>query len=71
MSAEFIHIDQAHDAMVETINELNRWIEIAHSLYHAVCCEKTLRESGFTDPSQCHPCTEAINNYKKAADAQP
>lgn len=69
MSAEFIHIDQAHDAMADLIKELNEWKTLADKLYYAVCCEKSIRESGFIDASQCEVCAETIASYRKAADS--
>lgn len=65
MSAEFIHIDQAHDAMADLIKELHQWREIANRLYDAVCHSSVLRQN---IEYRCEQCELAVEEYRKAAD---
>lgn len=66
MSAEFIHIDQAQDAMVDLIKELHAWKDLADRLYYAVRCEQAIRETGHTEASTCDQCKKALADYWRA-----
>lgn len=63
MSAEFIHVDQAHDAMAGLIKELHAWKELADRLYNAVCCEQAIRKEGYTGANRCEQCSTAVGDY--------